>query len=113
MTEVPQVTGLAGSHRQKFKFKKIPEKSLQKIKVGFVTREVGNELVLVPLTRNVAQMNELFTMNETGKFIWENIGDDTTFDELAGKMVEAFDVSEEIARRDLTGFLEKMSEMMS
>lgn len=88
-------------------------KSLQKIKAGFVTREVGNELVLVPLTGNVAQMNELFTMNETGKFIWENISDETTIDELAEKMVEAFDVSPEIAKRDISGFLEKMSEMMS
>jgi hypothetical protein len=87
--------------------------SLQKIKKGFVTREVGTELVLVPLTGNVAQMNELFTMNETGKFIWENINDDTTIDELAEKMVESFEVSPEVARRDLCGFLEKMSEMMS
>ena len=88
-------------------------KSLQKIKKGFVTREVGEELVLVPLTGNVAQMNELFTMNETGKFIWENINDDTTIDELADKMVEVFEVSPEIARRDICGFLEKMSEMMA
>jgi hypothetical protein len=88
-------------------------KSLQKIKSGFVTREVGHELVLVPLTGNVAQMNELFTMNETGKFIWENIDDNTTIDELSEKMVEAFEVSPEIARRDIVGFLEKMSDMMS
>lgn len=88
-------------------------KSLQKIKAGFVTREVGHELVLVPLTGNVAQMNELFTMNETGKFIWENIKEDTTIDELAEKMVEAFEVSPEIAKKDISGFLVKMSEMMS
>jgi len=88
-------------------------KSLQKIKAGFVTREVGNELVLVPLTGNVAQMDELFTMNETGKFIWENIDEDSTIDVLAEKMVEVFEVSPEIAKRDVVGFLEKMSEMMS
>jgi len=88
-------------------------KSLQKIKTGFVTREVGNELVLVPLTGNVAQMSELFTMNETGRFIWENINDDTTIEVLAEKMVEAFEVSSETARRDICGFLEKMSQMMS
>jgi hypothetical protein len=87
--------------------------SLQKIKAGFVTREVGNELVLVPLSGNVEQMNELFTMNETGKFIWENIDEQSTLDDLAGKMVDAFEVSPEIAKRDLIGFLERISEMMS
>jgi len=88
-------------------------KSLQKIKSGFVTREVGTELVLVPLTGNVAQMNELFTMNETGRFIWENICDDTTIEDMVEKMVETFDVTPEIADKDITGFLKKMSEMMS
>jgi Coenzyme PQQ synthesis protein D (PqqD) len=88
-------------------------KSLQKIKASFVTREVGNELVLVPLAGNVAQMNELFTMNETGKFIWENINNETTMDELAEKMVEVFEVSPEIAKRDVVRFLERMSEMLS
>jgi len=87
-------------------------KSLQKIKKSFVTREVGNELVLVPLTGNVEQMNELFTMNETGRFIWKNINDDTTIEELAEKMVEDFEVSPEMARSDISVFLEKMSEMM-
>lgn len=88
-------------------------KTLQKIKAGFVTREVGHELVLVPLSGNVSQMNELFTMNETGKFIWENIHEDTTVDDLVELMVETFEVSPETAKRDIVGFLEKMSEMMS
>ncbi len=88
-------------------------KSLQKIKAGFVTREVGAELVLVPLTGNVSQMNELFTMNETGRFIWENIHDDTTVEELVEKMVETFDVTPEIAEKDISGFLERMTKMMS
>jgi hypothetical protein len=87
--------------------------SLQKIKAGFVTREVGNELVLVPLTGNVEQMNELFTMNETGKFIWENIDEQSTVDDLTEKMVDTFEVSPEIAKRDLIGFLERISKMMS
>jgi len=69
-------------------------------------------LVLVPLTGNVEQMNELFTMNETGRFIWKNINDDTTIEELAEKMVEDFEVSPEMARSDISVFLEKMSEMM-
>jgi len=58
-------------------------------------------------------MNEIFTMNETGRFIWENINDDTTIEALAEKMVETFEVSPEMARSDIRGFLEKMSEMMS
>lgn len=87
--------------------------SLQNIKSGFVTREVGNELVLVPLTGNVSQMNELFTMNETGKFIWESIDDKSNVDSLVEKMVEVFEVDPDVARRDIEGFLERITQMMS
>ena len=45
--------------------------SLFQLKSKFVTREVGNELIVVPLSANVAQMNELFTLNETAKVIWK------------------------------------------
>ena len=49
--------------------------SLFHLKSKFVTREVGNELIVVPLSANVAQMNELFTLNETAKVIWENLNE--------------------------------------
>ena len=47
--------------------------TLHELKSRFVARNVGNELILVPLTANVAQMNELFTLNETGKFRLYNV----------------------------------------
>ena len=54
-----------------YKYKKMEIRQLNAIKSKFVTRTVGDELVIVPLSGNVAQMNRLFTLNETGKFIWE------------------------------------------
>jgi len=38
-----------------------------------VTKKTGNEYVLVPLASNIADMNRLFTLNESGAFIWELI----------------------------------------
>ena len=79
-----------------------------KMKSKFVVRAVGNELILVPLTDNVAKMNELFTMNETGKFIWENIGENTTVDHLEALMTEAFEIDNETAKKDIEVFLNKL-----
>jgi len=78
------------------------------MKSKFVVRGVGNELILVPLTGNVAQMNELFTMNETGRFIWENIDGKNTVEDLENLMTEAFDIDVETARRDIEGFIKKL-----
>ena len=82
--------------------------TLHKLKSKFVARNVGNELILVPLTANVAQMNELFTLNETGKFIWENINENSTILDVENSMIEAFDVGSATAKRDIELFLSKL-----
>jgi hypothetical protein len=82
--------------------------TLHKLKSRFVARNVGNELILVPLTANVAQMNELFTLNETGKFIWENINENSTILDVENSMIEAFDVDSTTAKRDIELFLSKL-----
>ena len=82
--------------------------TLHKLKSKFVARNVGNELILVPLTANVAQMSELFTLNETGKFIWENINENSTILEIENSMIETFDIDSAIAKRDIDLFLSKL-----
>ena len=82
--------------------------TLHKLKSRFVARNVGNELILVPLTANVAQMNELFTLNEAGKFIWENINENSTVLEIENLMIETFDIDSAIAKRDIELFLSKL-----
>jgi len=85
--------------------------SLYNLKSKFVAREVGSELILVPLTGNVAQMSEMFTMNETAKFIWENITETTTLEELENSMTETFDIDSETASRDIENFLNHLEVM--
>lgn len=79
-----------------------------RIKSKFVAREVAEELVIVPLTGNVAQMNELFTLNETGKFIWENTDESDTLLTLTAKITAVFDIDEPTAQHDIEQFLKKM-----
>ncbi len=78
---------------------------LRQLKTKFVARNVSNELVLVPLTGNVAQMNEMFTLNETACFIWENCEKVETSDEMCSLMLENFDVDADVALNDIQTFL--------
>ncbi|MFA5046062.1 MAG: PqqD family protein [Paludibacter sp.] len=85
---------------------------LYALKSRFVVRAVDNELILVPLTGNVAQMNELFTLNETGKFIWENLGKKTTIENLETLVTEAFDVDADTAKKDIENFIKKLETIL-
>ncbi len=79
--------------------------TLYNLKSKFVTREVGDELIIVPLSGNVAQMNELFTLNETAKVIWENLHEDTSFEDLQRLITETFDIDAQTAAKDIDSFL--------
>ena len=85
---------------------------LNNLKTKFVTREVGNELIIVPLSANVAHMNELFTLNETAKFIWENLDKSNSVEALISLVTETFDINEETAAKDIETFLGNLERML-
>ena len=74
-----------------------------------VTKKTGNEYVLVPLTDNIADMNKLFTLNETGAVIWELIDGQRSVEEIIDEFTHEYDVDKETATRDIQSFIEKMS----
>jgi hypothetical protein len=82
--------------------------TLYKMKNKFVARQVGNEMILVPLTGNVAQMNELFTLNETARFIWENTKENTTIEDIEKLMTEEFEIDAITAMDDIELFMKRL-----
>lgn len=86
--------------------------SLFQLKSKFVTREVGNELIVVPLSANVAQMNELFTLNETAKVIWENLNEGINMSTLIQTITDTFDIDKYTAEKDVELFLLRLESML-
>ena len=79
--------------------------NLYKLKSRFVARKVGNEVVVVPLVNNVAQMERLYTLNETAGFLWENLNETATVESLKTALLKNFDVEDSVAERDIQNFL--------
>lgn len=73
-----------------------------------VAKKTGSEYVLVPLTDNIADMNSVYTLNETGAFIWENIDGGKTVGEIIGAMVGEYEISPEEAGKDVLGFISEI-----
>lgn len=72
---------------------------------NFVEKRVGDELILVPLSQQVAQMSEVFTLNDVGAFIWDLIVNPHTLEQLVNQVVDHFEVSIQIAQHDIIAFL--------
>ena len=79
---------------------------------SIAARKIGNEYVLVPIANNIADMNSLFTINETGVFIWEHIDGKRNVEEIVSAMVEEYNIDELTAKNDVAAFIEKIKDYL-
>jgi len=79
---------------------------------GIVPRKTGDEYVLVPVSNNIADMDSVYTLNETGAFIWEKLDGESTLAEIVSCMQTEFDVDAETAKNDLLAFVAEMEKFL-
>lgn len=87
-------------------------KSVLSHSTRIVTRKTGNEYVLVPISNNIADMNSVYTLNETGAFIWEQIDGIRDTEEIIGALVAEYDIDLETATENVLEFIEDLKEYL-
>lgn len=86
-------------------------KKIQK-KDNYHEQQNGDELILVPLNNEAADMEAVYTLNEMGAFIWNLIDGNKTINDLAELIVAEFQVNDETAKKDLLDFLSHVSDFI-
>ena len=82
-----------------------------RLKSGFVLEKVGGSYLAVAVGDRAEEFKVLIKLNSTGAFLWNIISDsDVTVSDLADQLLSAYDVSPEIAERDVKGFLKVLSD---
>jgi len=87
-------------------------KSILSHSASVVTRKTGNEYVLVPIANNIADMNSVYTLNETGAFIWEQINGKRSVEEIISALTTEYDIDNETASKDVFSFIDNMSKYL-
>ena len=75
---------------------------------NIVTRKVAGEVLLVPVKGNLADMQQLFTLNETGELVWECLREGTTAEIIVQRITETFDVATATAQADVKELLDRL-----
>jgi len=75
---------------------------------NFIFRQIVEEMVLVPIRQNVADLDSIYTLNELGAFIWERLETPTSAAELQDDILEDFDVDAATVQSDLAIFMEEL-----
>jgi methyltransferase-like protein len=79
---------------------------------SIVTRKTGKEYVLVPIANNIADMNSVYTLNETGAFIWEQIDGKKSVKDLIDALIAEYEIDKETATRDIFSFIEDLNKYL-
>lgn len=75
-----------------------------------ILREVAGQVFLVPVRGRLADLQDLFVLNEVGAWIWHRLDGSRTPDDLARELAAEFDVELDDARADVQGFLADLAE---
>lgn len=80
-----------------------------KIKNGFILRKVSDAYVVIATGEAAVNFNGMISLNETGALIWEKLAEGCDSKKvLVDALLEEYDVSEELAAKDVDGFVAKI-----
>ena len=77
------------------------------INQDFTIQKVGNSYLAVPVGETSKQFHGMVRLNETGAFLWKLMAEkDCTEAELVEALLSEYEVSREVAERDVHGLVE-------
>jgi len=81
-----------------------------KLKPGYVIRTIASETIVVPTGSEAIHFNGIMTLNKTGKVLFTALQEEKTIDELLSLITNQFDISTEVALKDIIAFVSTLSE---
>lgn len=78
---------------------------------AFVARAIAGETVLVPIRRQIGDLESIYTLNGVATFIWERLAEPATVAEIARALEDAFAGDPAEIRSDLGIFLAELLDL--
>ena len=75
-----------------------------------VARKIAGELFLVPIRGKMADMQQIFTLNTVGEYIWQELDKKKNLNNICDEVVVSFDVMKENAEADIKDFIAELLE---
>jgi hypothetical protein len=74
-----------------------------------VAREIEGELVIVPLTSGIGDMeDELYTLNDSGKAIWDRLDGKRSLAMIVNELFTEYDVERNEIEEDIIGLVNEL-----
>lgn len=74
-----------------------------------VARKIEGVIIIVPIVSGIGDLeNELFSLNETGKAIWEKLDSRRTLKQIIAELKNEYQVSEKEIQEDIIGLASEL-----
>ena len=74
-----------------------------------VAREIEGELIIIPLVAGIGDMeDELYTLNDTGKDIWDQLDGEKTLNDVVTMLVQGYDAPLHELQQDVFGLVKEL-----
>lgn len=73
---------------------------------GLVSRRIGNETILVPVSSRVGDLDAIYTLTEVGSSVWALLREPVSVRQIAGVLCAEYDVTSDVALKDIAEFLD-------
>ena len=84
----------------------ISQNTIYAVSDDVVAREIEGEIIIVPLVAGIGDLeDELFTLNETGKAIWELLDGRRSLQEVTRELSERYTAEPEKIQTDVLGLV--------
>jgi hypothetical protein len=75
-----------------------------------VAREIEGEIIIVPLVAGMGDTDdELFTLNETGRSIWQKLDGVRSLRQIIGELSTEYEAAEGEIETDVVGIVEELA----
>lgn len=81
-----------------------------RIKGEFCIRTISDEIVALPIGDNLMHFSGILSLNEVGRFLFEQLHEEQTVESLTEALVAEYEVDAETAAADVREFLEILRE---
>ncbi len=71
----------------------------------FIKRKIGTQYVIVAVGAATKKFNGMISVNSTGSFIWDQLEQSMTMEELVNAIVENYEIDAETATAHATQFV--------
>ncbi len=82
-----------------------------KVKQDFMIRKILDDYIVVPVGEEMVNFDAMMTLNETGAFLWEQLQEDKTEEELVEALCKEYDINQETAREDVSDFIKLLEQV--